>query len=167
MASIASTSLSRDGLTRTGSSLARAAVSFIGAIRRPRKCRARCARSHRPPCRPLDLDVEARERVEAGLEHLEIIDHGFGPLRQPLAGHDGGDAGRIDHERCGGDAAGDRLDRQIVDIVAEQIARGIAGDIAISGMCSGMNCLAWSALTSAARKKRCISPQRSRRRTPA
>ncbi len=55
----------------------------------------------------LDLDLEAREGVEARLEHLEIVDHRLASLRQPLAGHDGGDAGRIDHERRRRDAAGD------------------------------------------------------------
>ena len=51
---------------------------------------------------------------------------GLRPFGQPFARHDGGDAGRIDHERRGGDAAADRVDRQIVDVVANQIARGIA-----------------------------------------
>src|SRR5579883_1581431 len=74
----------------------------------------------------LDLDLEAREGVEALLEHQQVVDHRLGPLGEPFAGHDGGDAGRIDHERRGGDAAGDAIDRQVVDVVAGQGGGGIA-----------------------------------------
>jgi hypothetical protein len=47
------------------------------------------------------------------------------PFGEPFARHDGGDAGRIDHERGGGDAATEGIDRQIIDVIANQIARRI------------------------------------------
>ena len=74
----------------------------------------------------LDFDVEAGEGVEAGFEHFEIVDHRLRPLGQSFARNDGGDAGGIDHERRRGNAAGDGVDRQIVDVVAHEIARGVA-----------------------------------------
>jgi hypothetical protein len=75
----------------------------------------------------LNLDLEARERVEAGLEHLEVVDHRLRAFGEPFARHDGGDARWIDHERGGGDAATDGIDRQVIDVIANQIARRIVG----------------------------------------
>jgi len=54
-------------------------------------------------------------------------------------------------------AARDRPLAQIVDVVAEQEAPRVAGRHRDLRHVLGMNCRAWSALTSAPLKKRCIS----------
>src|SRR6476659_3605209 len=108
---MASTSLSRDGRTRTGGRLSvwRASMpddlfgDHVGV-------KPDAAVLLDLPIDSLDLDLEAREGVEALLEHQQVVDHRLRPLGEPLARHDGGDARRIDHERRGGDAAGDAVD---------------------------------------------------------
>src|SRR6202044_1205197 len=74
----------------------------------------------------LGLGLEAREHVGALLEHLEIFDHWLGPLGQPFARNDGRDARRIDDEQGGRDAALQRRERQVVNVVAHQMAGGLA-----------------------------------------
>src|SRR5215470_593881 len=111
---MASTSLSRDGRTRTGGRLSvwRASMpddlfgDHVGV-------KPDAAVLVDLAVDALDLDLEAREGIEALLEHQQVVDHRLGPLGEPLARHDGGDAGRVDHERRGGDAACNLVDRQV------------------------------------------------------
>src|SRR6185437_267214 len=74
----------------------------------------------------LDLRLEPREHVSALLEHLQIVYHRPRPRGQPLPGDDGRDPRRIDHPERGRDAAVELGQRQIVDVVAHQMARGLA-----------------------------------------
>src|ERR1700676_5105286 len=109
MASIASTSLSREGRTITGCSLVMDGVSSLPAASFGNHIGVQPDAAGRIdfPVDALNLELEAGKSIEAGFEHFEIVDHGTCPFGETLARHDRGDTGRIHHERGGGNAAGD------------------------------------------------------------
>ena len=73
----------------------------------------------------LDLRAEAGELVFGGLEGEEVVDHRLGFAADAFARDHHGDSRGVDEHEGRGDAALDAVDRQEVDLVADEEAAGV------------------------------------------